>query len=406
MEKTMKYNLLVLTFLVPQLCFAIAPHVKLPFKTKAPKTNYVYPIAVIGGGTAGVAAANRAVLNNDEVLLFTGNKKSLTNARGSWVRTVDNVPGLSDYERTVLDLRNKTLANIQTLPLAHNLNVVEDQVMTITKESKFFLLKDNSGHEYKAQHIILATGIMDTQPHIKGSIKYILPYANKQQVAYCIKCDGHRAYGKRVAILGHNKSSAAIAQILHERYQLPQIIILTNGREPEWTPKQREMMANYKIESNYEPIQRVLGRGKKLEGFSLQDGTQIKIDMAYVSLGIRPNNQLAIQLGATLDKRGLVQADDSGESSVAGLYVVGDLRSERPKQIYTAIADATTSADMINRKLRSAKEVTPCDLKDWKPCLEENSSTMKKNICTRMNDFARRTKKTISTFITRCFKSS
>ena len=96
----------------------------------------------------------------------------------------------------------------------------------------------------------------------------------------------------------------------------------------------------------------------------------------------------------------------SGESSVAGLYVVGDLRSERPKQIYTAIADATTSADMINRKLRSAKEVTPCDLKDWKPCLEENSSTMKKNICTRMNDFARRTKKTISTFITRCFKSS
>jgi thioredoxin reductase (NADPH) len=74
--------------------------------------------------------------------------------------------------------------------------------------------------------------------------------------------------------------------------------------------------------------------------------------MAFVSLGIRPNNQLALQLDAQVDESGLVITDKNGETSVENLFVIGDLRSNSMKQIYTAWQQAVESVQLINRRMR------------------------------------------------------
>jgi len=98
---------------------------------------------------------------------------------------------------------------------------------------------DGAGHTYYAQYVILATGMMDEQPHIQGSIRPILPYANGQTVAYCLVCDGHRSLGKKTVVIGYSEDAASAAIILANKYRLKDVTVLTNGQKPQFTEGNR-----------------------------------------------------------------------------------------------------------------------------------------------------------------------
>lgn len=386
----------------------------IPVTTQQPEEKKVYPIAIIGAGAAGTMAVKRAVLNNNEVLLFAGAELERRRSRGNWVRKVDNVPGLGKYERTLLELRNEVLVELVQSPLSHNLYVIEDSIFSIEKVSvpgglglseqrledaggaqgseinsqmalnelfcaadaplnpsmkgldtreqllkkdvDFFKLMDGSGRTYYASYVVMATGIMDEQPHIQGSIRPILKYANGQTVAYCSLCDGHRSFGKKSVVIGHSESAASIALLLSEKYRLASLAILTNGHAHEFTPELSKRIKENDIRILEAPIQEVLGNRelKQLSGFKLENGDVVEAEMGFVALGIRPNNQLALQLGAQVDAMGLVITDSNGESSVPNLFVVGDLRANSMKQIYTAWQHAVDALQLINRRIRGA----------------------------------------------------
>ncbi len=304
-------------------------------------------------------AVQRAVLNNNEVLLFAGAKPERRHSRGNWVRKVDNVPGLAKYTRTVLELRNEVLTELVHNPLSINLYVIEDSVSSIEKDDDFFKLTDASGRTYYAKYVVLATGIMDEQPHFQGSIRPILKYANGQTVAYCSLCDGHRCFGKKTVLIGHSESAAHTALLLAEKYRLTSLTILTNGRAHEFTPELFKQLQNKNIRIIETPIVEVLGNKdlKQLTGFKLETGDTVEAEMGFVSLGLRPNNQLALQLGAQVDSKGFVIADSSGETTIPNLFVVGDLRANGMKQIYTAWQEAVESLQLINQRIREDEAI-------------------------------------------------
>jgi thioredoxin reductase (NADPH) len=314
----------------------------------------VFPIVVIGSGAAGTMAVKRAVLNNDEVLLFLGTGPQLRHARGRWVKKVDNIPGLEKYQRTILELRDEVLQDLMQSPLAHNLFVSDESVCSIEKEGDLFKIWDSQGRIYYASYVVLATGIMNEQPKIQGSIRPILPYANSQAIGYCVVCDGHRSFRKKTVVIGHLESAAYTALRLSEMYQLPQIVILTNGYAPEFSGELLKHLQNRNIEIMQAPILEVIGNEelRLLSGFRLETGTVVEAEAGFICLGIIPNNQLALQLNAQLDAEGLVITDNYGESSVPNLFVAGDLRSDGMMQIYSAWQNAVDSVQEINWRIR------------------------------------------------------
>lgn len=326
----------------------------IPVVTKPPLENKIYPIVIIGAGAAGTMAVKRAVLNNNEVLLFAGAKQERRRSRGNWVRQVDNIPGLEKYTRTLLELRNETLAEIARGPFSENLTVVEDSVVAIVKGDEAFKLIDSMGRTTFAQYVILATGMMDEQPHVQESIRNILPYANGQTVAYCLLCDGHRSFGKKTVVIGHTEDAANGANLLKTKYQLQEITLLTNGASPQFSEETIKTLQSKQIAVKTSPIIEILGNkeAKQLSGYQLEDGTTVQAEIGFVMLGIRPNNQLALQLGANVDERGLVITDINGESSVPNLFIAGDLRANSMKQIYTAWQHGVDAAQYINKRLR------------------------------------------------------
>lgn len=312
-------------------------------------------IAIIGCGAGGTMALERAILNNRDTIVFTGAKKERKRSRGHWVRKVDNIPGYSNYTRTLNEVRDKTVEELAKGPFKEKLKVVDDSVTSIKKEDNIFIITDKAGTVYKAHYVVLATGIMDEQPHINGSIKPILPFANKQLINYCLLCDGHKSDGKNTVVIGHSEDAAKSALILMDRYKPLSLTILTNGQKETITEETRLKLQEKKIEVIKSPITAIDGNKKEriLNGFTLSSGEQIKAELGYVSLGIRPNNQFAKDLGATLDARGLVEADATGETSVSNLYVIGDLRANSMKQIYTAWQHAVNAIQAIDRKIRN-----------------------------------------------------
>lgn len=300
-------------------------------------------------------AVKRATLNNRDTLLFTGAKKAMKSSRGHWVRKVDNIPSLSHYTRTINQLREETLAEIAQGPFSHRLTCIHDSVLSVEKQDDIFILTDMTGKTYKARHVILATGIMEEQPHINGSIDPILPYANKQLVAYCLLCDGHKAYQKDSVMIGHSEAAAKNALLIQNRYEPTSMTILTNGIPTTITEETALQLDKHGITLKHDPIVEIIGDAKAriMTGFRLESGETVTAEVGFVSLGIRPNNTFALALGAEVDDRGLVLTDEHCESTVSNLFVIGDLRANSMKQIFTAWQHAVDAMQEIDRRLRA-----------------------------------------------------
>ncbi len=322
-------------------------------------SSKIYSVAVIGGGSAGVMAALRCVLNNDECLLFTGSPRDRKRSRAMWVRKIENMPAHFKFQKGIEDPNQEVIEWIKNSNFSENLHYLKNVgVSDLRKNSEeIFEITDHKNNSYKAKFVILCTGVMDVQPLIQGEISPVLPFANLQSIDYCLRCDGHHVKDKNTAVIGHGVAAAWVAIMLYERYQPPSMSILLNGHENEFSDDVKELIQLYGIKVYPSAIERVLGEPDKgrLEGFELSDGQIQKCEMAFVSLGMIVYNELAKKLNAQLDSRGFVTADPQGATSVAGLYVAGDLMAGTKKQVYTAWDTAVNAADAINQKLRLMK---------------------------------------------------
>ena len=320
-------------------------------------SKLIYDITVIGAGAAGIQATLRSVLNNDSTILFTGSAKDRKRSREMWVRKVENMPALFKYPRALVDSTKEVIEWIEQSEFKEKLTFKKNTSITqIKKNAEGFELTDDKGNLHYCRFVILCTGVMDVQPEILGSIETVFPYANLQTIDYCLRCDGHHVLGKKTVVIGNDSSAAWVAIMLHERYLPPAMTILFHGKTVELSEELKTLIEKYKIQIESDPITGVIGVEKSgtLQGFKLTTKT-IDCEMAFVSLGMIVYNELAKSLGAELDARGFVMADDNGMSTVDGLYVAGDLRANTKKQIYTAWDNATTAADAINARLRKAR---------------------------------------------------
>lgn len=323
----------------------------------------IYDIAVIGAGAAGSMGMLRAVLNNRETIIFKGSKKTSKRSRALWVRKVVNMPLMFNKKMAVIDSVKETFAWIEGHEyFSKKLTSINDEVKTVTRgEDGTFTLEDSNANKYQAKYVLLATGIMDIQPEIQGSIQPILPYANKGDIDYCIRCDGHKVINKVAATIGHGSTAAWVAILLHERYSPPEMKIFTNGKTPEWLGDAdlSKLVELYKIKVITGEILSIISdEAKNLKAFQIKNAEgeshEEPVQVAFPMLGQIAYNELAKNLGAEISEKGNVKTDEKGETSVSGFYVAGDLREGKKYQIYTAWDMAVDSVDDMDFKLRNS----------------------------------------------------
>lgn len=314
-----------------------------------------YDVAIIGAGGAGQMAMLRAVLNHLRTLVFLGDKDTTRRSRAAWVLEVENIPGMFGKKRPITTTTREVIRFIEKREdLTPFLTTIKHSVGSIKRVDEQFEV--STGEEtYRARFVVLCTGTMDVQPEIGGSIEPVFPFANREEILYCVRCDGHKTVGKPRAVIGHRPVAGWIAAMLKERYDLPQLYVLTHGREFEGDRRLKDLLKRYEIRILTDEIVEILGDPKKaLEGFRVGEQV-VEVPRAFVAMGSIVYNELAKQLGVQLSENEHIITGARGETSVPGFYAAGDLVEGRKKQVYTAWDMAVDAVDSIDGKIRELK---------------------------------------------------
>jgi thioredoxin reductase len=201
------------------------------------------------------------------------------------------------------------------------------------------------GAALRARILLLATGVVDELPRIKGVERFY-----GKSVHHCPYCDGWEHRGQRIAV--HGNGTAAFELAVELLCWSPHISILADGT-PAFTSEQQVRLGSLNIGVYKETIARLEGNGEVLEQVVFEDGSACPCDALFFSPKQTQRSQLPGKLGCTFTEEGEVKCSESTATNVPGLYVVGNASPGFQLVIFAA-AEGTRAALAINEQLLEA----------------------------------------------------
>ena len=299
---------------------------------------------IIGGGPAGYTAAIYAVRSGLEPVLFEGLQPG-----GQLTTTthIDNYPGFAEGVDA-----NELMAAMRAQAVNLGADVRSGVVKSVDTSSRPFKLTLDSGEEFSAESIIVATG---------ASAKYLgLPSEEQfkgRGVSACATCDGFFYRKKTVAVVGGGDTACEEATYLAGLCRKVYMIVRRNVLRASDAMRLRvEQTPNIEVlwECN---TQEVLGDAEGVTGVRLRraDGStfEIAVDGFFLAIGHHPNSDLfAGKL--ELDEEGYIVTVPGGSAtSVEGIFAAGDVQDPSYRQAITAAASGAKAAMDVKTFLMS-----------------------------------------------------
>ncbi|MBR4341764.1 MAG: FAD-dependent oxidoreductase [Lachnospiraceae bacterium] len=323
----------------------------------------IYDTIIIGSGPAGMAAAiyaARAELN------FCVIEKSY--ASGGQVLTtyeVDNYPGLpglsggelSDNFKKHCDKLGCTFitADITDITPGHIapngfFNEIDlsnkglDSVIDL-----IFMLTTTEGDAFLTKTIIAATGATHRKAGIEGEDRFA-----GVGVSYCATCDGAFFRKKDTAVIGGGDVALEDAIFLS---RLCNKVYLVHRRDEFRAAKALVSAADKidNIEFVFDSVAKNITGNSNVEALTIKNGKTFEertlpVSGVFIAIGIVPETELFRNLVAC-DEAGYILADESGKTSMPGIFAAGDIRKKPLRQIITAAADGANCVTSVETYL-------------------------------------------------------
>ena len=158
--------------------------------------------------------------------------------------------------------------------------------------------------------------------------------------------------GRKVVVVGGGNSAAADALLLS---RVAKKVILVHRRDTLRATKiYHEPLAQAEnVEFRWNSVVSALLSGDRLTGVRLRDTVTgeesvVDCDGVFVSVGRQPATALAVGQLA-LDGGGYIVAGETTETSIPGVYAVGDVRTKPLRQVVTAVADGAVAVHMAEK---------------------------------------------------------
>ena len=292
-------------------------------------------VLIIGSGPAGLAAA----IYTGRAMLSTVVCERDYMSTGQIVESdcIDNYPGLPNIEG--YELGEKFKAHAQ----AYGTEFIEDEVIKIEKSANgSFVIKFKSDNLLSVKAIIYAAGASHRKLGIDG--EFALRGAG---VSYCAVCDGAFFKDKTTVVIGGGDTALGDALLLSKICK--QVFVIYRGEKLR-AAKSLQNKANdtVNIDVIYNAIPTSFNGDKHLYSISLKNTktgktAELNAEGAFIAIGSNPNSQILKGL-VELDKSGYVVADETGKTSVSGIFVAGDVRTKALRQVVTAVSDGANAA--------------------------------------------------------------
>jgi len=299
-----------------------------------------YEVIIIGGGPAGLTAG-----------LYTSRAglKSLLIERGIFggqivnARQVDNYPG---FPEGISGFELASLMHEQAIK--YGLETINATVTAIKPASDYSVITAESNFE--AEAVIIAAGSEYRKLEVPGEEELL-----GRGVSYCATCDGFLFRDQDVAVVGGGDTAITDALELSEHASKVYIIHrrdqLRAGQD-----LQQKALARPKLEPVWNTVVEGIIGDNKVSGLSLRNvktGEITKLEVAgvFVAIGFEPNSQSFADI-IELDKNGLIKTDELMATSAPGIFAIGDIRKNSPRQVAGAVGDGATAAISAFKYLR------------------------------------------------------
>ena len=289
---------------------------------------------IIGGGTAGLSAALTLGRSCRSVLICDdGRPRNRVAKEMHGFLTRDGTPPSRMLEIARADLEKYK-----------SVSFVAAHVAQAKRDGDTFLLETQSGEQYRSRTVLLATGVYDALPPIKG-----IPELWGRSVFVCPYCDGWELRGRRVAVLGEGKRAVELAQELHQ--WTDDLVVCLNG-ENDLTEKHRRWLERTKADARRQPLTQVAEDGDAVRLiFDGEEETQC--DALFLCAPLRQRYPLVEMLECTIDPDGNIAADARGRTRSRGVYAAGDCVTS-VHQAVLAAASGVCAAMAVNEDLLAA----------------------------------------------------
>ncbi len=295
--------------------------------------NINYDLVIIGGGPAGLTAGLYAARARLNVILIEEIVPGGQVIISDWI---ENYPGFPEGISGP-DLVQKMTEQAKRF----DLNIENNEVISIDLSDpvKKITLNDRT---ITTHTIIIATGASPKKLGVPGEDTFF-----GKGVSSCATCDGPFFKDRVVATVGGG-DTAVQESIFLTKFAKKVYLIHRRDRLRAGAILQERALANDKIEFIWNSVITGINGLSHVENISVKnvktgDITELPVDGCFIWVGILPNTQF-LKDAVKLDEQGFIVADLNMETSVPGVFAVGDVRNTPLRQIATAVGDAAIAA--------------------------------------------------------------
>ncbi len=291
-----------------------------------------YDLVIIGAGPAGLTAGIYAARARMNVLLL---EKAVPGGQILVTDWIENYPGFPEGI-SGFDLAEKMKIHAQELGL--KIETAEVHSLNLSETKKEIVLRDKS---ITAKSLIIASGASPRNLGI-GEDKFM-----GKGISFCATCDAPFFKEKTVVAIGGGDTAVQEAIYLTK---FAKKVYLIHRRDELRAEKilQERAFANDTIEIIWDSVatgvEGFFGvESVKIKNVKTNEEKTLKADGCFIWVGILPNTEFLNESLKT-DKAGFIQADKNMQTSVPGVFAVGDVRDTPLRQIATAVGDGAMAA--------------------------------------------------------------
>jgi thioredoxin reductase (NADPH) len=303
----------------------------------------LYDVIIIGGGPAGLSAAQYASRSKLRTVVLD---KSPAAGALAYSGRIENYPGLTEpvTGKQLLDtFRNQAIQ--------FGADYIETKVIGVKLEGdvKEVYALDNT---YFGKAIIIATGAMGRSATIKGEKEFL-----GKGVSYCALCDAAFFKGQVVCVIGDNKEALKETEVLIRFAS--KVFLISPSRTPGRFDGHPVLDSpNLTVMTGYQTVS-IDGEAlvERLKIKNIDSGEEQEIRTAGVFIYLHGNKPIVDFLNTAM-KAGedcCINTNKMMETSIPGVYAAGDVSCVEVRQVIIAAANGCIAALSAEKFVRGRK---------------------------------------------------
>lgn len=311
------------------------------------KKKLQYDVVILGGGPAGLSAAIYAARGSATTAVID---ISMFGGQPSNYLELENYPALGKiggYDMMEKFEEHADMFNIDKFPMQEieNIDLLSEIKIIETQEAVF-----------EAKTVIIATGAQAKKLGISGEKEFA-----GRGVSYCAVCDGAFYRDKVVAVVGGGNAAVEEGCYLTKFAKKVYIIHRRDTLRADKIVQERAFK-NDKVEFIYDTMPVEIKGKDCVESFVVKNVktdeiSELSVDGVFPYIGFAPNVE-HINAQVKQDETGFIVTDECMQTSVKGVYAVGDVRTTPLRQVITAAADGAVAGCFATKYLDEIKERT------------------------------------------------